>query len=170
MNMDGDVKTFDVATTAPVGLPEVVEINDGPKSLTEAQLREYAKATGVKLVKLKELRKRNILGDLVQKLGAAKHGSWMLVESEDMILDGIKQIDKAIDDYQHDAQAIATLMKTRAALVDLWLKAAQAHIKSRKDGGAESSSEKPQQMPFPPASPVQTNIQVNVVGSDQKGS
>lgn len=164
--MDNTDQTFDVM--APVKVEAMpVEIHRGPKTLRDSELKEYAKAAGLSMVRLKKIRQRNVAGELMQKLGAAKHGSWMLFESEEMITKVLDQIDKALDDFPGEPEVVASLLKAKALLIERWQKAAVAHIKSKKDV-EEVSQEKPLTTPFPPASPVQNNLQLNVMVGEKK--
>lgn len=155
-------RTFDVAAPVKDESLMQVEVVSGPKPLSDKDLREYAKAAGIAMVKVKTIRKRNIAGDLIQRLGAARHGSWMLFESEEMILEALRQIDKSIDDYPHLPEVVTSLIKIKASLIERWQKAAVAHIKSKKDV-AEIPSEKPLVQPPPMGGPPQQNVQVNVM-------
>lgn len=168
MSMDGKTIVID----NPLSLTEFeppgqVELSKGPKDLSEEDLSNYARRTGVDVIKLKDLAKRAAMGDLITHLGAAKIGSSMLGESEAMIKEGIKMCDEMMSEYAHDSKLVGSIMKVRLGFVDLWVKAAQTHIKSRKDAGAEGSEQKPQQVPFPPPAPLQINIQQNSVSQDK---
>lgn len=154
----------EVTEIEPAG--EVAVIN-GPKQLSQSDIRAYAKATGKTILTLKDMSRRAVLGDLVQKLGAAKMGSSMLIDSEKMIKDGIEQCDEMMETFKHIPEIVTMVVKCRLGFVDLWVRVAQAHIKSRKDYGPDISDMKPLAMAFPPAATVQNNVQVNLVGSEK---
>ena len=59
-------------------------------------------------------------------------------------------------------------MKVRLGFVDLWVKAAQTHIKSLKDSSVEVSLEKPLVNPFPPPTLIQNNTYVNGVSKEEE--
>lgn len=167
--MSTDGKTIAINPAALVELEPAgeVELSKGPKDLSDSDLHEYARRTGVEVVKLKVLSQRSVMGELVTRLGAAKVGSSMLVDSEEMIKEGIKLCDGLLQEYAHDSKLVGSIMKVRLGFVDLWVKAAQTHIKSRKDAGPEGSEQKPQNTPFPPPAPLQINIQQNAVSQEK---
>lgn len=164
MSMDG---TKAVTLTGPTEFEPAgeVELHPGPKDLQESDLKEYAERTGVTVIKLKGLQKRAIMGELVQRLGALRVGSSMLIESEEMIRDGITICDQLLKEYAHEPILVGAIIKTRLGFVQEWGKTAKAHISSRKDAGIEDSDKTPQNIPFPPATAVQNNIQLNVVSN-----
>lgn len=168
MSVDGEKSCILIEDKeAPLEVQEKPEILSGPKDLPDSVIAAYAKSTGYSIIKLKALAGRAQMGDLVQKLGACKIGSSMLLESEEMIKEGIKIIDGMIDDYRHDPKAVSSLMRTRQAFTDLWVKASIAHIESRKEQ-PEGPSEKPQNVPPPPLMPVQINIHDKQVSIHEK--
>lgn len=166
MNTDGNPTVINPLAVDVIEPAGEVEVAGGPKMLSDKDLALYAQATGKEVIKIKELAKRSILGELVQKLGAAKVGSSMLVDGEDMIGEGIKLCDQAIGDYAHEPDVVASLIKARLGFVDLWIKSAQAHIKSKKDSGADEPQGKPQNLPPPPLVPVQININGKQVSAE----
>lgn len=163
MNMDGTIPVINPMDVVAIEEPGEVTISTGPKDLTDKELEDYAKRTGAEIVVLRALSNRSVMGELVQRLGAAKVGSSMLVDSEKMIKDGITLCDGMISEYAHDSKLVGSIMKVRLGFVDLWVKAASSHIESRKNAGPEGSPEKPQQVPFPPSVPLQINIQNNTL-------
>jgi hypothetical protein len=166
MNTDG-TKVVIESALVPIEPAGEVELVTGPKDLSDSDIEAYAKRTGVTTIKLKALAQRSVMGELVTRLGAAKVGSSMLVDSEEMIKEGIKLCDDMLGEYAHDSKLVGSIMKVRLGFVDLWVKAAQTHIKSRKDAGAEDSDKKPQNTPFPPPPAVTVNIQQNAVSNDK---
>lgn len=163
MSTDGEMSCISIKQDgAPLEQPEKVDILTGPKELPEQVIQKYAEATGVSVIRLRDLAKRGLFGELVRKLGAASQGSWMLMESEDMIKEGLKSIDSMLGDYAHDPKAVASLVKARLGYVDLWIKAAEAHI-SGSPGGPEGSDQRPQNVPPPPLVPIQINVSPNQV-------
>lgn len=167
MSMDG--KTIIVN---PLALTEIepageVELSNGPKELSEEDLESYSRRTGVKVIEIKELAKQAAMGDLITHLGASKLGSSSLIKSEGMIKEGIAMCDNLMAEYAHDSKLVGSIMKVRLGFVDLWVRAAQTMIKSRKDAGVEGSEQKPLQTPFPPPQPLQINIQQNAVSQDK---
>lgn len=161
--------TQNLDVLAPVSEPAgEVDIIKAPKELSQKDIDSATRALGIKKIKIKELGHRAVIGDLIQRIGAAKQGSYMLLASENMIQEGIKQLDRMLDGYAHEPEVMAQLAKHRVALIDLWIKAAQAHIKSKRDAGTESPAQTPQNVPFPPSSPVQVNVQVNNMEGEQK--
>lgn len=167
MSTDGEMNCISIKPdNAPLEVSEKVEIVKGPKELPESVIQAYAKATGQPVIRLQELARRGLMGDLVQRLGASRQGSWMLLESEDKILNGMKAIDDMMGDYAHDPKAIATLVKARLGYVDLWIKVAIGHIESKRDG-PEDSGQTPQNIPPPPLVPVQILISGNNVSTSE---
>lgn len=157
--------------TSPVDVeviepPGEVEIVTQPKDLSDSDIAEYARRTGVETITVKVLARRSVMGELIQKLGAAKIGSSMLIDSETMIQDGIKICDQMLQDYAHDLKLVGSIMKARLGFTELWVKTAQTHIKSVKDVAVEVPIEKPLVQPFPPPNLSQTNIYVNGVPKD----
>jgi hypothetical protein len=146
----------------PQSDPMPVAINRNPRMIGNKELAEYAKETGVKLVKLKAIKKKALLGELIEKLGAAQYGTAVIFESPEMIQDAIKQCEKMMDDYPHEPDVMAQLMKAKVSLIDLHVKAGQALVKAKKDA-AEAPQVAPQQMAFPAGQPVQVNLQFNNV-------
>lgn len=142
------------ATEAPL----TVEISKGPKMLGNKELEEYSRLTGVKVVKLKEIKKKAILGELIEKLGAAQYGTAILFESPEMITDALKQCDEMIETYRGEPEVAAGLMKAKVALIDLQVKAGQALIKSKKDAAVG-----PEVTQLRPSFPAGIAIQVNTV-------
>jgi hypothetical protein len=167
MSMDGKTIVIDPLAIKELEPAGEVELSKGPKDLSEEDISGYAKRTGVDVIKIKDLARRSSMGELVARLGAAKVGSSMLVDSEAMIKEGIEMCDNLLSEYAHDSKLVGSIMKVRLGFVDLWVKAAQTHIKSRKDAGPEGSEQKPQQTPFPPPAPLQINIQQNAVSQDK---
>lgn len=163
MNTDGQTTCILAEPVEELSLEPAgdVKIAKLPKDISNSEIEHYAKLTGQTAVKLKELAKRAMLGDLVQRIGAARLGSSMLVDSEDMIKKGIELCDDWISDYAHDPKAVSSILKTRAMLVDMWIKAAQAHVESQKITSPDDSEGKPQNTPPPPLVPVQINISSN---------
>lgn len=158
MSTDGEMSCISIKPDdAPLEVQEKVEVVKGPKELPESVIQAYAKATGQAVIRLQEMARRGILGELVQKMGASRQGSWMLLESEDKILSGMKAIDDMMADYAHDPKAIATLVKARLGYVDLWIKVGLGHIDSKRDA-PEDSGQVPQNTPPPPLVPIQINI------------
>ena len=135
------------------------------KDKTELSMREieaYARKTGRSVVKIEALAKRAILGELTERLGGSRVGSAMLIESEDDIRQGIQVCDEFIERFANVPEAVPAIMKVRLGYVDLLVKAAHTHIKSKKDAGPDMSNQPPQNTPFPASVPVQVNIQTNV--------
>lgn len=165
--MDGKetvINPLAVDIPEPAGEVEVVK---GPKVMADSDLAIYAKFTGKSVIKLKGLSKRATMGELVQKMGAAKVGSSMLIDGEEMIQDGIRICDEAMQSYAHEPDIVAGIIKARLGFVDLWIKSAQAHIKSKRDAGPEDSDSKPHNIPPPPLVPVQINISGNSVSTEK---
>lgn len=169
MSMDGNQTAINPLAVTELEPAGEVDVQRGPKVMPDSELKLYAAATGKNVIKLQDLSKRAVLGDLVQKLGAARVGSSMLIDSEEMIQEGIKLCDNAIADYAHEPDIVASIMKARLGFVDLWVKAAQAHIKSRKDAGLDEPTQKPQNLPPPPLVPVQINIHGKQVSTESNG-
>lgn len=170
MSTDGKVTVINPLAVDKVEPAGEVELVKGPKMLSDSDLELYAEAAGKQVIKIKALAKRSVLGELVQRLGASRVGSSMLVDGEEMIQEGIKLCDNSISDYAHDPDVVASIMKVRLGFVDLWIKSAQSHIKSAKDSGLDKPQEKPQNLPPPPLVPVQINIngkQVSTEGSEK---
>lgn len=168
--MERVVEVLDV-TAEPEEEAGAVEIARGTKEVTKAELAEYAKATGVTLVKLRSIKKKSVLGQLIDKLGAAQIGTALVMESPDMIQDAIKQCDSMMGDYAHEPDVMAQLMKAKVSLIDLLMKAGQTLIKSKKDAGADMPTAAPLNQPFPAGAPVQINLQVNErINSKVEGS
>lgn len=166
--MEGADPVLDVLAE-PSTVAGAVEISRGPRMIGNKELAEYAKATGVKLVKLKMLKKKALLGELIEKLGAAQYGTAILFESPDMIDDAIKQCNSMIDEYRGEPEVAAQLLKAKVALIDLQVKAGQALIKSKRDAGEVVMPSAAQQIPFPPHQPVpvQVNLQLNQLASEK---
>ena len=166
MSTDGEMSCISIKPEGePIEASEKVEIIKGPKELPESIIQEYARATGQSVIRLKDLASRAMLGELVQRLGAARQGSAMFIESEDMIKEGIKLVDNMLQEYAHDPKAVSSLMKTRAAFVDQWLRAAEGHIASKKDSPDDSDG-KQQNIPPPPLVPIQINNYTNQVAPE----
>lgn len=167
MSSDGTiVVTPDVAVQDQHPAP--VEISTRPRELTQAQLRDYAQATGKKLVKIKDIGRTAILGELIERLGAARRGAAILVESEDDIAQGIELAKQTLERHQGDPIGAASALRVLLGFVDLKVKTAHTLIRSKKDS-SENSETKPLTTPFPPAAPLQVNIQNNLVGQDSSG-
>lgn len=166
MSEDGMIPAINPLSKAELEPIGPVKIVSGPKDLSDEDIQDYARRIGVDTVKVKAISNRSIMGELVQRLGAVRVGGSMLIESEQMIQDGIKLCDEMLSTYAHDSKLVGSIMKVRLGFVDLWVKAAQSHITSAKNLPVEDSEKKPQQVPFPPPVPVQINIQANSVSKE----
>lgn len=162
--MERITEVLDV-TAEPEEESGLVEIAKGTKEVTNKELAAYAKATGVQLVRLKAIKKKAVLGQLVDKLGAAQIGTALVMESPEMIQDAIKQCDAMMGDYAHDPDVVGGLMKAKVSLIDLLVKAGQTLIKSKKDAGADMPQVAPLNSPFPAGIAIQVN---NLAPSDTK--
>lgn len=134
----------------------------GKESLTQAEIASYARRTGKPIIRIQNLQRSAVMGELSERLGGVRIGSSMLLESEEMITSGIKTCDELIDLYRGDPESVAHLVRARHGFVDLWVKVAHTHIKSKKDSGPDIALQPPQNVPFPPSVPVQVNVQTNV--------
>lgn len=166
MSMDGKTTVINPLAVGEFEPAGEVEVHKGPKVLPDKDLAEYAEATGQSVLKLKEHARSAVLGELAQRLGTDRLGNAMLLNSPDMILEGIRQIDKMIDDYAHEPKVIGSLVKARLGLIEQYGRIAHTLIKSKRDSGPEVPIEKPQNEPPPPLMPVQINIHGNSVSSN----
>jgi hypothetical protein len=158
--------TLDITTTSTEVIPtEEVEIVTALKPITDSQLQEYAKATGQKLVKLKGLRQKALLGDLIERFGASKHGVALLLESCEDVADIMALAKDIIQTFPAEYEAQVGAVKALTSLVELKTKAAHALIKSKRDSAVEDSNMKPQRQPPPPPPALNVLIQNNPVGS-----
>jgi hypothetical protein len=113
MSTDGKMINIDPLALTELEPPGEVELSKGPKDLTDSDIAEYARRTGVDVIKLKDLTRRSVMGELVTRLGAAKVGSSMLVDSEGMIKEGIAMCDNLLSEYAHDSKLVGSIMKVR---------------------------------------------------------
>jgi hypothetical protein len=155
---------LDVTGPKP-GTPDQVRILTGPRDITQKELADYAKATGVKLVKLKAIKKRAILGELIDRLGTPQQGMAIIIDGPEKITSAVEQIDGLIDDYRHDPKAVAQLIKAKASLIAELMKVGQTLITSKKDSTV-APDVTPQRQPFPAGSPVTLAVQVNNVAKE----
>lgn len=165
MNMGGQTSCILIDPEAPLEPPEKVDIIKGPKELPDDIIQEYARATGREVVKLRALSRSAIMGDLAEKMGAHKIGISLLIDSPDMLKDGMKSCDDLVEAYAHDPKAVASIIKSKCQMMDLYIKTGESLISSHKNR-PEEPSEKPQNTPPPPLVPVQINIHGNSVSSE----
>lgn len=159
--MDGQSEGVNPLAVDKIEPAGTVAIKDKTE-LSMSEIEAYARKTGRSVVKIEALAKRAIHGDLMERLGGSRVGSAMLIESEDDIRQGIQVCDEFIERFANVPDAVPAIMKVRLGYVDLMIKAAHTHIKSKKDAGPDMSQQPPQNIPFPPSVPVQVNIQTNV--------
>lgn len=159
--MDGYSNGVNPLALDTIEPPGKVTIKD-KSELSLDEIEAYARKTGRSTMSIHALAKRAILGELTERLGGSRVGSAMLIETEDDIRAGIKVCDDFIERFANVPEAVPSIMKVRLGYVDLLVKAAHTHIKSKKDAGPDMSMQPPQNIPFPPSVPVQVNIQTNV--------
>lgn len=162
--MDG----IDPLAVTTIEEPGRVTIKDKPTGLSRAELNRYAKLTGRNIAAIMKISQKSMLGELAEKLGQANYGSALLLDTEEDIGNAIAQVDKMIDEYPHEPDAVVSLLNIKKGLIELKLRTAHTHIKSKKDSGPDQSQAPPVNIPFPPSVPVQVNIKNEISPSQTR--
>ena len=141
-----------------------------PKSskVSYKDAEDACRVLGLKPIRIKKLSKSATIGKFITQLGAVTVGQGKLLVADQQIEKGLKLCDKFLNEYSGDAETIASLMKIRLGLIDAMLKTAHTLIKVNKDSGAVDLEMKPLNQAFPANTPVQNNVQVNVVATREE--
>lgn len=149
-----------------VEMPEPPQPSDG--EITESEAIAACRSLGLKTLRVRRLSKHAVIGKFMAQLGATQIGTGKLLLADQQIEKGIKLCDRFLQDYPHEPDVIASLMKVRLGLIDAMIKSANTLIRLNKDSGLIDLETKPMQQAFPAHQPVQQNVQIVVGGGNRE--